>query len=249
MICVLDALDESQSNAARRENDQFLEVVKTVKQDANSRMKLLVLSRPLPAVTHSLDRGDCDFPPISARDRTRRTGTSMRYCKIVMEDENQTDIAVLIHSRLQDLERRLHPYAGAEQQHTGPEGTCDLFISLRQDERRGLENIRDYVADNTKGVILWFALVFEELFRFCKAVKAGVTIRDLEQKVKELPPELGKLYERIVEELNGKDRSVQKIKGKRNPDACHRCHLDSAASLSCTLECYGSPYSAGNKLA
>lgn len=65
---------------------------------------------------------------------------------------------------------------------------------------KGLDNktelkVREYLIDNARGTFLWVALVCKEL------LKSKVRERHVLNKMREFPPELGPLYERMMQQI------------------------------------------------
>ncbi|KAJ8108152.1 hypothetical protein OPT61_g8373 [Boeremia exigua] len=197
MVCVIDALDESERARGRPSFGGLRDIVRLVSEDERSGLKLIVLSRPFPMAAPS--RQDIRWMRLYIEGLHR----------IVMEDENHADIQTLVDDRMQELEKRLHPFAPDVSQMHDIQVSAGLLSLLSNDEASGLKEIRVYILENASGVILWAILVFEALFNICDNRCGQVTIQDLRNKLKELSPGLDRMYRRVVEELREKDQSLR----------------------------------------
>ncbi|PKK50620.1 hypothetical protein CI102_4876 [Trichoderma harzianum] len=83
--------------------------------------------------------------------------------------------------------------------------TAQLKEAKRLDEETELV-VRNYLTDNARGTFLWVALVCKEL------LKIAVRRRHVLKKMAEFPPDLGPLYERMM----------QQIRASEDSDLCER---------------------------
>lgn len=73
------------------------------------------------------------------------------------------------------------------------------FQSVKNEEKKRLEEIRKYLSQNARGVILWVMTVLKELEN--RAREPLCTIKTIESELYRLPHELSKLYKKIAKDL------------------------------------------------
>ncbi|RKL08735.1 hypothetical protein BFJ70_g16748 [Fusarium oxysporum] len=122
-----------------------------------------------------------------------------RLPRIILEDKNRDDIERVIRGKMDTLRQ---VYYGQERE--------DSSGSEEEGERM-LGVVRKYLADNARGVFLWVELVSKELNDL---FKRGITARDLQNTLTNLPDGLEPFYERIVKQLTV-ENSISTDEAKR----------------------------------
>ncbi|KAJ6184434.1 hypothetical protein N7519_005735 [Penicillium mononematosum] len=198
IVCIVDAMDEAAgiTNASKacrkpRARSVLYLLGRLLSIIGDSKLKFIVLSRPDPAI-------EMDFSGIRRR-------CSDTY-KVVLEHENEPDIHLVIEKGLHLLQETIHAYDSDDDtsrittngsRHEDPKESCNSLAAKR--EESAFENIRLYLRENAKGVVLWVTLILGELQD--QAAGGMLKFAALEETMKRLPLELDKLYEYIVRGL------------------------------------------------
>ncbi|KAK4918384.1 hypothetical protein LTR49_013776 [Elasticomyces elasticus] len=212
-LILLDGFDESQSKDDS-DNEIRLNIMRMLcelVEVENSRLKIIVLSRPHHDIERELDQFELCYT-------------------IVMQRENAADIKRLVEVGV----RRLRIQLGGKVQRSSVQASAHTLPSqnpLKRLLRRkrqtpavaplvppdmGIDDllleIEFFLLDKAQGVILWVLLVLRELSKLATVL---FTRRDIQQKLKDLPTELYALYARIVEDLQRENDAEQMRIGQR----------------------------------
>ncbi len=107
---------------------------------------------------------------------------------------------------------RMHPSLRM-QDLTGPDikqyiyshlGESVAYAELRDSHAEGVDRLVESLLDKARGVFLWVRLVTDVVLT---GMEAGQTIKELNAKVEELPPDLSDLYQRIWDRLDTTDQT------------------------------------------
>ncbi len=101
--------------------------------------------------------------------------------------------------RLQDLTR-----GDIERYIRGHLDESVAYAELMESDAAGLEKLVASVLDKASGVFLWVRMVTEVVL---DGIEAGETVKELNERVDELPPDLCDLYQGIWDKLGPKDRT------------------------------------------
>jgi hypothetical protein len=199
VTCIVDAMDEADP-VIDESSSEFLEsrrttilsvLSKLILDVSESGLKFIVLSRPDPLIEKEF---------LQIRRRLPNT------FKIVLEHANQDDIFLLIAKGLNSIREAMHAYDSDVEEVVRPYRRLKKYKGLKivrqaqsQSEDHALENVRSYLKEHARGVILWVTLALGEL---CILASSGLaTFGQLEERVKALPQKLDTFYEHIVQDL------------------------------------------------
>ncbi|KAJ5963990.1 uncharacterized protein N7479_003866 [Penicillium vulpinum] len=189
IICIIDAIDEaagvidtSKAHHTYRARSLLSLLGNLLSKIGDTKLKLIVLSRPDPAI-------EMDFSGIRRR-------CSNAY-KVVLEHENQLDVQLVVEKGLRLLQETIHAYDSDDELQDGRKESRSSLTAKR--EENAFQNIRIYLTENAKGVILWATLILGELHD--QAAGGMLKFATLEVTMKRLPLRLDKFYEYIVREL------------------------------------------------
>ncbi|KAK3896786.1 hypothetical protein C8A05DRAFT_20316 [Staphylotrichum tortipilum] len=101
--------------------------------------------------------------------------------------------------RLQDLTR-----GDIERYIRGHLDQSVAYEELRDSDAAGLDGLVASMLNKASGVFLWVRLVTEVVL---DRIEAGATVRELNQRIEELPPDLGELYRGIWDKLGPQDQT------------------------------------------
>lgn len=199
-ICVLDGMDESVCRDT--EGKAILQLLSHATTHPESRLKIIILSRPYRAIRQVYGVYD-----------------------ILMEAENQSDIKVVIKNGLQSLIRTIE----CDETSAGtPVSDSQLYLRLKKEQPRiaeafveqnrnnqglELENIRQYLLVNAQGVMLWVALCIHYAVRY--AERSLCTWGKIRKIIEELPKELENVYRTILSELSAATDGDELSKARR----------------------------------
>ncbi len=74
-----------------------------------------------------------------------------------------------------------------------------MFLELRNFQPQEAERLISEITDKAFDVFLWVRLVVASLL---EGLRDGDNIRDLQERLMELPPDLGNLFSNILDHLN-----------------------------------------------
>ena len=197
LFLVLDGLDEA-------EDDKSLNIIQSIIEKSESRMKVVGLSRPM--------------------DRLNRLFWTAR--QIVLQDENASDLRQIVAHGIKMLQCRMvgdgldSDEAAAEpltQEHSVLNSRAtDVRYLLHEsvevggfDEHRGrphqasLVDLENTLTEKANGVILWVVLVLNSLLEYVEE-ECITTFEDLVRRVDYTPLELTTFYDDMVEVLKSR---------------------------------------------
>jgi hypothetical protein len=227
IMCLVDAMDESRDESLGTLNDSHnsqacLEDILGLFLDIThlpaSRVKFLVLSRPNLQVERSF----------------------RHYHMVVLEKANTKDIEMIVDSGLRALRKAMTSFDSSDEGDEHPESTRRkrhqpqlhidsysskntamsarksrskrMFKLSRDSEGKELSAIRDYILEHARGVILWVALIINDLLRHVK--KGMFTFTELKSLLHELPLEIHGMYRRILSGLQS-NSEIDQSKARR----------------------------------
>jgi len=198
VVCIVDAVDEAEST-------EILQLINgLVDAEAGSRAKFIVLSRPNAHIE-------------------REIGGRL---SIVVERENENDIARIIDMALVSLQKAIHSldFEHAPRPPLQRLNRIPIRSNTRQPRYRsiakavGRENeaineIRRILITKAQGSILWVKLVLDKLAHEVET-NHGATLEELKEAVAQIPEELAEYYKQIRDDLIAKKsaRRVQEIR-------------------------------------
>jgi hypothetical protein len=228
IMCLVDAMDESRDESIDTCNDShnsqtclegILDLFLDVTHLPASRIKFLVLSRPNLHV-----------------ERPFR-----HYHMVVLEKANTKDIEMIVDSGLRELRKAMTSFDSSDEGDEHPESTrrkrhqpqlhidsCSsqdaalsarksrskrMFKLSRDSEDKELSAIRDYILEHARGVILWVALIINDILRHVE--KGMFTFTELKRLLHELPLEIHGTYRRILSGLQRSNSEIDQVKARR----------------------------------
>jgi hypothetical protein len=228
IMCLVDAMDESRDESIGTRNDSHnsqtcledvLDLFLDVTHLPASRIKFLVLSRPNLHVERSF----------------------RHYHMVVLEKANTKDIEMIVDSGLRALRKAMTSFDSSDEGDEHPESTlhkrhqpqlhidsCSsrnsvlsarksrskrMFKLSRDSEDKELSAIREYILEHARGVILWVALIINDLLRHVE--KGMFTFTELKRLLHELPLEIHGMYRRILSGLQRSNSEIDQIKARR----------------------------------
>jgi len=230
IMCIVDAMDESRDRSSGTANDyhnsqasleDILDIFLDVTDLPASRIKFLVLSRPNLRIEKSF----------------------RHYHRVVLEYANLEDIETIVDSGLRALRKAMTSFDYSDEDYAQSESTgrkrkrqqpllqmdsCSrqettlsarkikskrTFKLSRDSEDRELSAIRGYILEHARGVILWVALIINDLLRHVE--KGMFTFMELKKLLHELPLEINGIYRQILSGLQGSNSEIDQIKARR----------------------------------
>ncbi|KAF3908008.1 hypothetical protein ABW21_db0200179 [Orbilia brochopaga] len=184
-LAVIDAIDESENGSEDEQSRiKVLEDLSSLAFLENSRVWLIVLSRPLPEIRSEFE--ECHH--------------------IEINDCKKEDVDRVINGEIQEIRDAWPGYRrrkGAKARHRHSDSGRDpaRVTDLQPEEEDALKKIQQHLVCYNSGVIMWVILVFAQV-KIMLQQKEGFTLTELQQVVERLPRELEDLYQRIISELN-----------------------------------------------
>jgi hypothetical protein len=197
MICVVDAMDESEDAYAVEEQritvlSQFSLIAS---ECSTSKMKLLILGRPSPDIeTHFWSH--------------YRRHENLQF--IIFEHENTDDIQKIIESGIGSVRRVMHSFtdhydsneSSSGQGHAKQRVETPQRRRSREQEEKECQKMKSYLESHANGVILWVTVIISILNT--EAESRVFTFRRLHEKMEKLPRALQSLYASIIRDLSSK---------------------------------------------
>lgn len=188
LFCLIDALDEA-------ENDTIMDMVgDLVFNTPNSRMKLVILSRPLKCFER---KPWLDY-------------------SIILQRENQADVQKIVDTGMGRLRAAIHSPDSEGEDDDGPplvrrgvsktspvhsrqRKTYYWSIKTEHQEQADMKMIRETLLFRSDGVILWVALCIEELLKLVR--RPVFRFSELRDRINSLPGDMTEFYGQIVRDL------------------------------------------------
>ncbi|KAK5652162.1 hypothetical protein OQA88_10804 [Cercophora sp. LCS_1] len=179
-LMVIDAVDEAT-------DDSILRLVEDMSQIPGSRMKFIVLTRPV----RLLDRKFWDSR------------------NITLQSENEKDIRKVVFQRCAALRRRMHDTDSMDLDNDSTESDADadwddeapaLHSTATTLETLELQKLCDTIIERADGVMLWVILVFDSLSRML-AREGFLLLSEIRERAMQMPTGLNDFYSRFVQDL------------------------------------------------
>lgn len=212
IFCVVDGLDESDYEGgdleARAETLHFFNQLVM----SPSRFKLICLSRPsldigkgfrhahsiilqqvnLSDIEQIVDAGLSSITQALSEDDSSDEEDSGADYGLVEDDSNHRSTGTGSFPRLE-------PQAGHRKGRIGYKGVVQYFRKVKRVEADRLKDIRKYLIENARGVILWVTTILKTLET--RAREPLCDLKQIERELYKLPKDLEKLYRKILKPL------------------------------------------------